>query len=56
MSDTEEREIAQGFFEQKQEREHLKDAIKQEEVRRTMLDFETRKKQRRPPTETASMR
>jgi hypothetical protein len=37
MSDTEQREIAETFFEQKQSREHLKDAIKLEEARRAAL-------------------
>jgi len=37
MSDTEQRAIAEAFFEQKQSREHLKDAIKREEARRAAL-------------------
>ena len=37
MSDTEQREIAETFFEQKQSREHLKDAIKLEDARRAVL-------------------
>lgn len=34
MSDTKQREIAEAFFEKKQNRELLKDAIKREEARR----------------------
>jgi hypothetical protein len=34
MSDTKQREIAEAFFEKKQNRELLKDAIKLEEARR----------------------
>jgi hypothetical protein len=37
MSDTEQREIAEAFFELKQSREHLKDAIKLEEARRAAM-------------------
>ena len=37
MSDTEQREIAEAFFEQKQSREHLKDAIKLDEARRAAM-------------------
>jgi len=37
MSDIEQREIAEAFFEQKQSREHLKEAIKLEEARRAAL-------------------
>jgi hypothetical protein len=37
MSKTKQREIAEAFFEQKQSREHLKDAIKLEDARRAVL-------------------
>jgi hypothetical protein len=37
MSDTEQREIAEPFFEPKQSREHLEDAIKEEEARRAAM-------------------
>jgi hypothetical protein len=37
MSDAEQRDIAEAFFEPKQSREEIKDAIKMEEARRAAM-------------------